>query len=97
MDATDLSATLQNLTSMFHSSIEKTLHLYTVSSVPGAQLRTVKGLSADYLQFKIFVLKAANILMKELKLLNTGMETRSMRKVLLLHGIPEEFKKNVVQ
>lgn len=99
MDA--VNETLQDLTSFFNSRMEdfeKALHQHTTSSVPGAQLQTVKALSADYLQFKAFVVKAVKALKMQLDLLHTGMdrlETHSRRKVLLLHGLPEDSKENI--
>lgn len=101
MDTAGVTETIQDLTSVFHNRMEefeKALHQHTASSVPGAQLQTVKALAADYQQFKTFVVKALNTLKMQLELLNSGMdrlETHSRRKVLLVHGLTEEPKENV--
>lgn len=101
MDTADVNVNIQDFTTMFHSRMEdfeKALHQHSVSLAPGAQLQTVKALSADYQQFKSFVVKALNTFKIQMDLLNTGMdrlETHSRRKVLLLHGLPEDSKENV--
>lgn len=100
MDTGNVNETIQDLSTLFHSRMEefeKALHQHTVTSVPGAQLQTVKALSADYQQFKSFVVKAISALKMQLDQLNNGMdrlETHSRRKVLLLHGLPEDSKEN---
>lgn len=101
MNTVDVNESLQNITSFFHSRMEdfeKALHQHTVMAIPGSQLQTVKALSADYQQFKTFVVNAVRTLKMQLDLLNTSfdqLETHSRRKVLLLHGLPEDSKENV--
>lgn len=54
---------------------------------------TVKGLSADYMAFKALVWKTLGMLKTQLQLIvdnQDRLETHSRRKVLLLHGVPEE-------
>lgn len=54
---------------------------------------SASGMSDEYLAFKDFVLATLSTLKLQLELLSVGqdrLETHSRRKVLLLHGLPEE-------
>ncbi|XP_050358338.1 uncharacterized protein LOC126778918 [Nymphalis io] len=86
---------IQDLTEHFNSRMaefQKTLQ----SSIPASSPTT--NIAAQFNTFRVFVLTALESLQKQVELLSkqyNQMEMRSRRKMLLLHGIPEEVKENV--
>ena len=64
-----------------------------------AQAVVSSGLPADYVEFKTFVADALSLLQRQVELLAAdcdGMEMRTRRKMILLHGVAEAKDENAV-
>lgn len=92
--ATAFTKPLQELMSMFQTQMD---------SFEGRLLKTqktsvtssVETLAAEFAAFKIFVVASMRSLQEQIELLakeSDQLEMRSRRKILLLHGVPEESK-----
>lgn len=61
---------------------------------------TIEAIAADYAAFKTFTLAALKALQQQVELLARDVdqqEMRSRRKILLLHGVPEDSKEDTAQ
>lgn len=94
MDAIAFTQSLQELTTMFYKRMDSFEgKLQKTPKTPSAS--SIDELAADFAAFKTFVVTSMRGLQGQIELLakqNEQFEMRSRRKILLLHGLPEDSK-----
>lgn len=95
-----MSSNLDEITNFFNTKMaeydEKITKLASSSSIGVVD---INSLSQDFANFKSFVWKALSLLKNQTELLSLGMERHEAylrRKVLLIHGIPEDQQENLI-
>ncbi|XP_045537354.1 uncharacterized protein LOC106709483 [Papilio machaon] len=97
MDYSQVQSNMDDMIKMFHTKMaefQADLQQATSRKPPN----TIAALNTEFQTFKSFVCGALNILRAEVDALARGLdrvETRSRRKMLLIHGVPEAKDENV--
>ncbi|KAI5635270.1 hypothetical protein NE865_11962 [Phthorimaea operculella] len=92
-----LKVSLETLAAQVHSRM--TAFEEQLKKEPAGKADTTKSLSADFLAFRTFVVASFGALQMQIEMLSAdldGMEMRSRRKMLLLHGVQESDDEDTV-
>lgn len=95
-----LKQSMSELSEVFHAKMAEFQRDIKTSSPSGPTTASGAHISSEFHTFKNFVTLALNTLQQQLELLSKqldDMEMHKRRKILLIHGVPEEKKENILQ
>lgn len=93
-----MAKSMDQLKSMFRQEMDQLQDRINKTSSPPSV--TIPGLATDLASFRTFVMGALQLLQDQLQVISSevdSMEMRSRRKILLLHGVPEDSKEDTAE